>query len=243
MLVALAGVALLVPAIGVAAPSEDPPVTTPVESTPLPPAPAPPVEPSVTLEVPPEPQEITIQVPVLPDPVVAAPKRTPVRPRAPARRAPTRVERVSESQTQSRADDASVAKEKPKQKAKPKKKLRQPKKPRQTQRTVVAPVTAPQRPVRDRMPVHAVLAARFSTPEAASPANTYGPVLYLGLALAAVLGSLFGLVGAAPVLAGRWPHVFVPVIVARERIVVAGVCLASAALTLAITWVITGPGA
>ena len=68
-------------------------------------------------------------------------------------------------------------------------------------------------------------------------------MLYLALVLAMFLGFLLSLVGTAPVLAQRWPQVFVPVMVATERIVVAGVCLAGAALTLAITWALTGRGA
>jgi hypothetical protein len=64
--------------------------------------------------------------------------------------------------------------------------------------------------------------------------------LYLALAFATVLGMLLVLAAAAPLLADRWPRVFVPVIDATERIVLAAVltyvCLAGAALTLAITW-------
>ncbi|MGZ8688492.1 MAG: hypothetical protein ACXWZP_08700 [Gaiellaceae bacterium] len=239
MLVALAGVALLVPAIGVAAVREDPPVTTPVETVPPLPDPAPPVEP----EAPPEPPAITItiEVPPLPEPVVAAPRRTlarPALPRAQARRvAPARVERVAKAESRSRADVAPVVTKKPTPKAKPKQKLRKPR------RRVIAPVSAPQRPIREHVSVHGVLAAQFSAPDAASPATTHREVLYLALALAAVLGTLLGLVVAAPALAGRWPQVFVPVIDASEQIVLAGVCLACAALTLAITWALTGPGA
>lgn len=240
MLVALAGVALLVPAIGGAAVPGEPPVTTPVETTPPAPDPAPPVE----LEAPPA-ITITIEVPPVAEPAVAAPKRTfgtLARPRTHARPAqPRRVERRAEPERRSRADIAPVAKEKPTPKAKPKKTKK--KKLRKPQHRVIAPVSAPQDPIRDRMPEQGVLAAQFSAPDVVSPATTHWVVLYLGLAVAAVLGMLFGLVGAAPVLAGRWPQVFVPVMHATERIVLAGVCLAGAAATLAIMWALTGSGA
>jgi hypothetical protein len=111
-------------------------------------------------------------------------------------------------------------------------------------REAVAPASAaPREPIRDRRAAQGVLAARFATPVASSTAGANHSVLYLALALATVLGMLLGLAAAAPLLAGRWPQVFVPVIDATERIVLAGVCLAGAALTLAITWALTGPAA
>ena len=242
MLAALVAVALLVPAIGAAAVREDPP--PPAETTPPPTEPAPPEDPPVTI-TPEPPVTIEIKVPPLPDPVAASPKPKlekpePVRQRAHSRRVtPRRVEYRAEPETPSRADAAPVAKKKPAAKVKPKRK-----KPRQIQHVVVAaPVSAPLVAIRDRGPAHGVLAALLVAPETSSPPGASSAVLYLALALAAMLGTLFGLVGAAPVLAGPWPRVFAPVIVATERIVLAGVCLAGAALTLAITWVLTARGA
>lgn len=243
ILVALAGVALLVPAIGTAAVRQDPPVTTP-ETIPLPPDPALPVEPVVILDQP-ESVTITIEVPALPEPVVAEPTRKPpklARPPAPARRVtPTAATHLAEPETQRRADVAPVATKKPTPKAKPQKKLKQPK------RKVMAPVSAPQGLIRNHMPAHGVLAAQFSSQDAALPATLpatmHRAVLYVPLAAAVLLGILLGLVGAAPALAVRWPQVFGPVIDASERIVLAGVCLTGVVLTMAITWALTGPGA
>lgn len=247
LLAGLVGVALLVPAIGVAAARQEPPVTTPVETTPvettpLPENPAPPVEP----DEPPGQQTITLQVPPLPAPAAVAPKAKPkpklVRERAPVRRVTPRrvVERVAEPETQARVDVAPIVKEKPRLKAKPTK-------PSRPQQKVIAPASAPQRLLRDGPPTHGVLAAQFPPQAALSPSSTpdsgQRAVLYLALVLGAVLVVLLGLVGTAPVLALRWPQVFVPVIHSSERIVLAGVCLATGALTLAITWVLTGPGA
>ena len=97
------------------------------------------------------------------------------------------------------------------------------------------------------MPAHGVLAAQFSSQDAALPATLpatmHRAVLYVPLAAAVLLGILLGLVGAAPALAVRWPQVFGPVIDASERIVLAGVCLTGVVLTMAITWALTGPGA
>lgn len=240
LLVGLAGVAFLVPAIGAAAVREDPPVTTPAETSPGPADPVP-LEPTVTLGVPPEPPDsITIQVPPLPEPAPAAraPKPKLTRPRAHAHRiTPRQAERrVAEPASRSEAHVAPVVKKKATPR-KPLKELRQP------QRKIVPAVSAPRRPIRDRMPTHGLLAAQYSTPAVAAPPVARSTVLYLALALATVLGMLLALVAAAPVLAGRWPQVFVPVINATERIVLTGVCLAGAALTLAITWALTGPGA
>lgn len=239
ILAALVGVALLAPAIAAAAVQEDPPVTTPVETTPLPPDPAPPAEPPpVTVEAPPEPQTITIQVPPLPEPAAAPAKPKRVQPRTHAPRVVhTRVERAPEPESHSRVDAVPAAKPKPNSKVKTRKKVKH------STRHAVAPLAAAQPPVIDPRPAHGVLSAQFSAPVAFEPAATHRAVLYLALALATVLGLLLGVVATAPVLASRWPHVFMPVIDATERIVLAGVCVAGAALTLAITWALTGPGA
>lgn len=240
ILAALVGVALLVPAIGAAAVEEDPPVTTPVETTPLPPDPVPAEPPVITVEAPPEQQTITLQVPMTPEPQAAPVKRKLVKPRTHRRPVThTRVERVSEPEPQSRAEVAPVTKAKAKPKAKPRRKAKVKKLRRHV---AVAPVVAPQLRVPDPEPAHGVLAARFSEPAAIDPDATDPAVLYLAVALATVLGLLLGVVVTAPVLADRWPEVFMPVIDATERIVLAGVCVAGAALTLAITWVLTGPG-
>ncbi len=254
ILVVLAGAALLVPAIGVAAAREDPPVTTPVEAIPLPPEPVLPVDPVVVLD-PPQPVTIEIEVPTLPDPVLAEPTHKPpklAQPPAPAPRiAPTAARHVTERETQHRADAAPVATKKPTPIAKPQQRLKQKRlkqeRLKQAQRKVLASVSAPQRLIRKHTPAHGVLAAQHSGQDAAFPstlpATMHRAVLYLPLAAAAVLGILLGLVGAAPVLAGRWPQVFDPIIDASERIVLAGVCLMGVVLTMAITWALTGPGA
>ena len=244
LLVGLAGVALLAPGIGVGAVLGSPPGTTPVETNPPPDVP-PATEPGVTVEDPPGSDSITLQVPPLPDPPAAAAKtkKKKVAPTRPPVRTvrPARVHRVTERETSSSVDVAPVAesetavKPKPKQKAKVK---------RSARKVVVLPrASASQRPNRELLPTHGVLAAQYSGPTVASTATSSSPVLYLGVSFAVVLGMLFGLVGAAPRLAGRWPEVFVPVIDATERIVLVGVCLAGAALTLAVTWALTGPGA
>ena len=96
--------------------------------------------------------------------------------------------------------------------------------------------------IQDALPAHGVLAARYSQQQVASAATTRTAVLYLGIVLVGGLSLVVGLLGAAPRLVGRWPQVFMPVIDSRERIGLTGVCLAGAALTLAITWMLTGPG-
>jgi hypothetical protein len=114
---------------------------------------------------------------------------------------------------------------------------------RRPQRKLVVTVAVPQSPIRDGRPAHGVLAAQFSAPGPAFSDSSQRTVLYLALVLAAILGALLSLVATAPVLARHWPEVFIPVIQSSERIVLAGVCLATGALTLAITWALTGPGA
>lgn len=241
LLVGLAGVALLAPGIGVGAVLGSPPGTTPVETNPPPDVP-PPTDPAVTLEDPPGSDSITLQVPPLPDPPAATaktkkkvvPTRPPVRTERPAR-----VQRVTERETSSSVDVAPVAESETAVTPKPKPKVK-----RSARKVVVLPqASAPQRPDRELLPAHGVLAAQYSGPTLGSTATSSSPVLYLAVSFAVVLGMLFGLVGAAPRLAGRWPEVFVPVIDATERIVLVGVCLAGAALTLAVTWALTGPGA
>jgi hypothetical protein len=149
------------------------------------------------------------------------------------------VERAAEPERHSHTDATPVTKEQRPQKAATKVKRKK----QRAQPKAITPAPTSRRPVRDRMPVNGVLAAQFSTPQSSASATAPRAILYLALALAAVLGMVLGLAAAAPLLAGRWPQVFVPVIDATERIVLAGVCLAGAALTLAITWALTGPAA
>jgi hypothetical protein len=239
-LVALVGIALLVPAAGA---GQEPP---PDELAPPPPPPTAPVDPVEPVE-PAGPTSITITVPPLPA-KKAAPQAKP-QPAKPARRepvrrsAPRRSAPVVETRSEAREPEVPVPAATPEPKAAPKpsakKKVLRPK-PRVVAKAV-AP--APARPIRDREAAGAVLGAQFALGAGSEDEGVNKTILVLALALAAVLGAVVGVVAAAPVLAGRWPSVFVPVIDATEQIVLAGICLAGAALALVITWALTGPGA
>jgi hypothetical protein len=87
-----------------------------------------------------------------------------------------------------------------------------------------------------------VLAAHFTFHESGDGGSNPW-LLVLASLVAAVVAAGIAVVGAAPVLADRWPNVFLPVIEAIDRNMLAGLCLAGAALTLVITWALTGPGA
>jgi hypothetical protein len=216
-------------------------VTTPEETTPPPPTTT---DPGVTEEEPPGPDTITLIVPPLPAPRAAAAKQQQkvVRPRPKVVRKAARpaAHRAVERETPSADEFAPVEVEvKAKPKAKAKAKAKQPRRP---EPRLTAPAALQRRPLREPEPAHGVLAVQHTTRHVGSTPTTNTAVLYFSITLATVLGMLLCAVGAAPRLAGRWPHVFVPVIDATERIVLAGVCLAGAALTLAITWALTGPG-
>jgi hypothetical protein len=107
---------------------------------------------------------------------------------------------------------------------------------------VVAKAPAPlaPHPIRDPERAGAVLAAHFTLAEDDGRANTL--VVVLAALLVGLIGGVAAVVGAAPVLADRWPKVFVPVLESTDRIVLAGVCVGGAVLALAITWALTGPG-
>lgn len=230
------GLALLVPATGGA--QEPPPDEL------APPPPSTPAEP----EAPPKvegPTTVTIKVPPLHEAKPApkkvqtqqAPDSEPVR-----RTSPSRSVRVSEPVTPSYESDAPVVEQKPAKtpRAKSKRARKNVHRPRPR---AVAKATAPViRTIRDPDPAGAVLAARFTLDDASESGGVNTTVLVLAIMIAALLGGVVGVVAAAPLLADRWPKVFVPVIDATDRVVLAGVCLAGAALTLVITWALTGPG-
>lgn len=235
LLVALVAVALLVPATGAA---QEPP---PEESPPPPPPPTTtqPQEPVVEIE---EPVVVTITVPPLPEPKPAARKAKPQQaastPREPVRRSTPRRSEPSSSETPSEfeapTEAAAPAKAKP---AKPKPVRRKARRARP--RVVAKAAPAPVQTIRDPDRAGAVLAAQFTLTEAAG--EDYTP-LVLALLFAFLLAAGAGVVYASPVLADRWPKVFVPVLESTDRIVVPGLCVAGAALTLVITWALTGPG-
>ncbi len=131
---------------------------------------------------------------------------------------------------------------KPKPKLRPKLRLNAVQKPKQTPKRVLSRPVALQEPADRPQVAQGVLAAQFSPVVSSPPASGSAAFLYLAFGLAAAFGLSLGLVAAAPRLVQRWPQVFVPVIGANERIVLASVCLAGAALTLVITWELTGPG-
>jgi hypothetical protein len=228
-----------------AAAAQEPP---PDEIAPPPPptTPADPVEPAE----PDGPTSITITVPPLPAtksaPKKAAPKAKRVEPApeparrwTPRRSAPVDVEpSVSETQGEIEAPAAETPPAKkaaPKSKAKPARKVHRPRP------HAVAAAPARPRAIPDREAAASVLAAQF-TLERADGGRANTGMIVLALVLAAALGLVVGVVGAAPVLADRWPKVFVPVIDATDRVVLAGLCVAGAAVTLVITWALTGPG-
>jgi hypothetical protein len=107
---------------------------------------------------------------------------------------------------------------------------------------VVAKATAPPapRPIRDPERAGAVLAAHFTLAEDDGGTNT--AVVVLAALLIGLIAGVVAVVGAAPVLADRWPRLFVPVLESTDRIVLGGVCVGGAVLALAITWALTGPG-
>jgi hypothetical protein len=227
----------------------------PPDDLPAPPpattAPVDPVEPAE----PAGPTTLTITVPPLPAQKPAPKKATPAQAKpAPKRAAPTRrepvrretprssqpVERFSEPET-SAEPAAEPARRKPaakKAKPKPRKQLQ-----RVTPRVVAKatpPIVPVRRPIRDQERVGAVLAVQFTLGQDDSGRNTASVVL--ALVLAGIVGAVAAVAGLAPVLAERWPALFVPVMESTGRIVVTGVCLGGALLVLAMTWALTGPG-
>jgi hypothetical protein len=241
---AAAGVVLLVPATGAAAGWQEGPVPPSDDLTPPPstaPAEPDPVEPG-------GPSSLTITVPPvsLAKPAPKA-KPTPAKAEAaqaaPTRRTTPRRVRSAEPSVEHHVLVAPAVEQAPERQAAPKaRRARARAKPARPQPRVVAKVVTPVRTIRDPEPAGAVLAAQFSLDQGSGSGAMKTVVLLLAVALAAVLGALVAAVGAAPLLADRWPSVFVPVIDATERIVLTGVCLAGAALTLMITWALTGPG-
>lgn len=235
---------LLLPGPGAAAAQEDPPGTTPTETSPPPADPTPPVETVATLDVPAEPYTITIVVPVLPE---RAPKRAAVRKHAapPVRRshsraAPTVSHEVAE---RSQSSPRIVAPAKPDKAAKAAKTRKQAKPPR-LKRAAPPRVSRPAViRVPDHVPAAGVLAAQFSSASVDPSAPASNTILYLALTFAALLAMLVALAAAAPSLALLWPRVFAPVIQAQEQLLLAAACIVCAAITLAITWALTGPGA
>lgn len=248
----LVALVLLLPGLGSAAAQEDPPETTPTETSPPPADPTPPVETVITLDVPDASDTITIVVPVPPKPARKwAAVRPAVRPavapsvrRSDSRPAPTVSSEVVES-SQSSPRGA------PAQSAKPKKAAKAAKAAKTRKQTKLSPPkrsTPPRvfRPAVIRAPEHTaggVLAARFSSASVDPSASTSNPIFYLALTLAALLAMLVALVAAAPSLAPLWPRVFVPVIRAQEQLLLGVACVICVAITLAITWALTGPGA
>ena len=237
------GLALLVPATGGA---QEPP---PDDLAP-PPPPSTPADP----EVPPEvegPTTVTIKVPPLreakPAPKKAAPQQAAPQQAAPApdpvrRTSPRRSVRVYEPVTPSYESEAPVVEQTPAKAPRPKAKRVKKNVQRPRPRAVAKPTAPVLRTIRDPDRAGAVLAAQFTLGGNSDGAGVNTTVLVLAIMIAALLGCVVGVVGAAPLLADRWPKVFVPVIDATDRIVLAGVCLAGAAATLAITWALTGPG-
>jgi hypothetical protein len=216
--------------------------TLPPEETAPPPAQTQPPPPPVTIpEDPPEPRSTTITL-IVPAPPAAKPKRVAAK-QAPSS-APAPAKRYRPRRTRSYAEPYTEPAAEP---AAPKPTVKRKRKPARPAKRVpaasplrVAPVH--QAVVRDNTRVSAVLGARFSPQTvASSPPDRRAEYLLIVLAVGGSL--LLGIAGAAPRLAWYWPEIFVPVIDATERIVLAGVCLAGAALTLAITWALTGPGA
>lgn len=244
ILAPLVALVTLLPGLGAAAAQQDPTSTTPIETSPPPEDPTPPVETVATVNVPAKPHTITIVVPALPE---RAPKRAAVRKHAAppvrknhSRAAPTVFREVAEP---SQSSPRIVAADKPAKAAKAATTRRQTK-PSRAKRPAPPRVSRPAViRVPDQMPAAGVLAAQFSSASVDPSAPASNTILYLALTLAALLAMLVALAAAAPSLALLWPRVFTPVIHAQEQLLLAAACIVCAAITMAITWALTGPSA
>jgi len=247
ILAPLVALVMLLPGLGVAAAQQDPPATTPTETAPPPEDPAPPVGTVATVDLPAEPQTITIVVPALPE---RAPKRAADRKQAAppvrknrSRATPTVSREVAESSQSSPRIVAAAEPDKPAKVAKAATTRRRRKPARPTR--PAAPRVSRQAMIRvpDRMPASGVLAAQFSSASVDPPAPASNTILYLALAFAALLSMLVALVAAAPSLALLWPRVFARVIPVQEQLLLVAACVVCGAITLVLTWALTGPGA
>jgi len=247
ILVAQLGIALLLPAVVAA---QEPP---PDEIAP-PPAPT-----TTTISAepvaPPGPTSTTIILPPLPA-VKLAPKKATSQPAKPAEPEPAPVRRttprrsapVASDDFEAPAAETSPAAETPPAKkatpkAKPKRKPAAKQKVQPPRPRPVAKAATP-RTIPDREAAGAVLAAQFTLGrEDAGGGGMSSGLVVLALVFAGLIVAVVGVLGAAPILADHWPKVFVPVIEATDRVLLAGLCLAGAAAALVITWALTGPGA
>jgi hypothetical protein len=241
-----AALALCLPALAAAQegpPPEDIPAPPPTTTT-TPTEPVEPTEPTgpttMTITVPPLPAQKTAPKKAAPQKAKAAPKATsaPVQQPAPRRSDPV------ESYSQPEASEEPAAEPEPAKPVAKKAKAAKRKAHRTTSgpnpRVVATAVALPaSRPIRDPQPVGAVLGARFTL--AGEDGGTSTGVIVLALVLIGLVGSVAAVVGAAPILADRWPKLFVPVIESTDRIVLAGLCVGGAMVALVITWALTGP--
>jgi hypothetical protein len=240
-----AAFALWLPALA-GAQEGPPPDDIPPPATTTPTEPVEPAEPtgptSITITVPPLPAQKAAPKKAAPQQAKPAPKRAaPVR-REPVRRASPRRSEPVESYSEPAVSEEPAAEPVP-QKPKPaaKKAKAAKKKVHRAKPRVVAKAAAPvaRGPIRDPQPVSAVLGAQFTLGQDDGGMNT--SVIVLALMLAGLVGAVAAVVGAAPILADRWPRLFVPVIESTDRIVLAGLCVGGAMVALAITWALTGP--
>jgi hypothetical protein len=236
-----AALALCLPALAAAQegpPPEDVPAPPPTTTAPTEPVePAEPTGPtSMTIIVPPLPAQKA--APKKAAPKKAAPQKAPERSEPVHRSAPA--ESYSEPETYEEPATAEPAPRKPvAKKAKAAKRKAHRTKAKPKPRVVATAVALPaSRPIRDPQPVGAVLGAQFTLGE---DGGTNTGVIVLALVLTGLVGAVAAVVGAAPILADRWPKLFVPVIESTDRIVLAGVCVGGAMLALVITWALTGP--